>query len=251
MFNNSSSQFGGIPPVVKNLLIANIICFIGANFVFRYAYTIFPVYYFDSPMFHWWQPITYMFMHGNINAGGIMHILFNMFALYMFGPILERIMGSKRFVYFYLITGLGALALQFGVQAFEVFNITGSFSAKGVLDFNFETGMVSSKIDGIAKPSFDTLASIYFTPMVGASGAIFGLLVAFGYLFPNTELYLMFIPIPIKAKIFIPIYIILELFLGVSKFSGDSVAHFAHLGGALFGFILIKVWGIKRPGFWG
>lgn len=251
MLNNPTSPFSNITPVVKNLLIANIICFIGANFLFKYAYTIFPVYYVDSPLFHWWQPITYMFMHGKASEGGIAHIFFNMFALFMFGPILERIMGSKKFIYFYLITGLGALVLQFGVQAFEVFQITGSPSANGVLDLNFETGMITSKIDGLSKSSFDTLVSVYFTPMVGASGAIFGLLVAFGYLFPNTELYLMFIPVPIKAKIFIPIYIILELFLGVSRFAGDSVAHFAHLGGALFGFILIKLWGIKRPGIWG
>lgn len=189
-------------------------------------------------------------MHGNIGSGGLAHIFFNMFALFMFGPILERIMGSKRFIYFYLITGLGALALQFAVQAFEIFQITGSISAKSILEFDMGTGMVRSKIDGLSQANFNTLTSIYFTPMVGASGAIFGLLVAFGYLFPNTELYLMFIPIPIKAKIFIPIYIVLELFLGVSKFAGDSVAHFAHLGGALFGFILIKIWGIKRPGFW-
>lgn len=235
------SPFGQLSPVVKNLLIANVICFIGANLIFPKAYVIFPVYYPDSPLFHWWQVITYMFMHG-----GFTHILFNMFALFMFGPVLERIMGSKRFIYFYLITGLGALVLQFGVQAIELYNMVGTIKGSDVVRLDFVDNMIYSNLPNLSKADLQTIGSIYMTPMVGASGAIFGLLVAFGVLFPETELFLFFIPFPIKAKVFIPIYIILELFLGVARFSGDSVAHFAHLGGALFGFILLKLWGIKR-----
>ncbi|WP_245586431.1 rhomboid family intramembrane serine protease [Olivibacter sitiensis] len=209
--------------------------------IFMKANLLFGVYYPDSPQFHIWQPITYMFMHG-----GVGHIFFNMFAVFMFGPVLEQVMGSKRFLQFYLITGLGALVLQFGVQAIELYNLTGTVRASSVVSFNFEEGMIYSNHPGLSRSDLQTIASIYMTPMVGASGAIFGLLVAFGFLFPNTELMLLFIPVPVKAKVFIPIYIVLELFLGVAKFSGDSVAHFAHLGGALFGFILIKLWGIRR-----
>ncbi|WP_432713445.1 rhomboid family intramembrane serine protease [Pedobacter sp.] len=232
-----------LPPIVKNLLIINVL-FFAATYVFQSkgedlgAYL--GAYYFDSPNFKIWQPITYMFMHG-----GFTHILFNMFALYMFGGVLESRWGSKRFINFYLITGLGALALQWAVQAFEVYQITGTA-------FGNDSQMLKSLAQGMYNPAqFDalqatTLQGIYFVPMVGASGAIFGLLVAFGMLYPNTELYIMFIPVPVKAKYIIPIYIVLELFLGVASFQGDSVAHYAHLGGALLGFILVKLWKDKN-----
>jgi len=244
MFNNAVSPFGSLPPVVKNLLIINIIFYIG-TFIFPRAYELFSVFYPDSPSFHGWQVITYMFMHGNFA-----HIFFNMFALFMFGPIIEQILGSKRFINFYLITGLGALVLQFLVQGFEVYQLIGTPFAQDYLNFDMLKGLVYSNYPGLTQEGLRKIAGIYSTPMVGASGAIFGILVAFGYLFPNTSLYLMFIPVPIKAKYFIPVYILIELFLGVSRFAGDSVAHFAHLGGALFGFLLIKLWGIRRPMQW-
>lgn len=240
MLPNSGSPFSNIPPVVKNLLIINIIGFIG-TLIFPLSTRLFGVFYPDSPFFHSWQIITYMFMHGSIA-----HIFFNMFALFMFGPVIEHMLGPKRFLNFYLITGLGALALQFLVQGIEVYNIIGTPFAKDYLNF----GMVSSQYPGLSQADFNTIASIYSSKMVGASGAIFGILVAFGYLFPNTSLYLLFIPVPIKAKYFIPVYILIEVFLGFSRFAGDSVAHFAHIGGALFGFILLKIWNIKRPTLW-
>lgn len=221
-----------IPPVVKNLLIINVIFFI-AKFLIPDLADLLGVYYFNSPKFEVWQVITYMFMHG-----GIEHIFFNMFALYMFGSVLEQRWGAKRFLNFYLITGLGALGLQFAVQAFEVYQITGSTVNYGQIP-----------LDTLWKGAFDitdknlvTLYSIYFVKMVGASGAIFGLMVAFGVLYPNVELYIMFIPIPIKAKYFIPIYVVIELALGIGRIPGDPIAHFAHLGGALIGFILVKLW---------
>jgi len=160
-----------------------------------------------------------------------------MFALYSFGSILEAHWGAKRFINFYLITGLGALALQWGVQAFEVYQLTGS----SVHDL--ATLTVQNESD------LRTLQQIYFGPMVGASGAIFGLLVAFGMLYPNLEMYIMFIPVPVKAKYIVPVYIVLELVLGFSKIEGDSVAHFAHLGGALIGYILVKLWRNKTTYF--
>lgn len=217
-----------ITPVVKNLLIINVLFYI-ATWLMGQSIDLtdyLAVYYFDSPFFKIWQPVTYMFMHSQKN---LMHIFFNMFALYSFGSILEAHWGGKRFINFYLITGLGALALQWGVQAFEVYQITGSV-------FN------STYPSNISLVDKSTLEGIYFGPMVGASGAIFGLLVAFAVLYPNLEMYIMFIPVPIKAKYIIPVYIVIELSLGVAKIQGDSIAHFAHLGGALIGFILVKLW---------
>ena len=176
----------------------------------------------------------------------LFHILFNMFALYTFGSSIEFIMGSKRFLNFYLITGLGALALQLLVQSFEVYSITGNAVNNGTFMVDSLKRTISFNPDLISKDQASTLLGIYLTPMVGASGAIFGLLIAFGMIFPNAELFIMFIPVPVKAKYIIPVYVLLELFLGVKQFSGDSVAHFAHLGGALFGFILVKMWHLKR-----
>jgi membrane associated rhomboid family serine protease len=234
---NRSAPFSNIPVVVKNLLIINIIFFI-ATLLFRDGnnYLLVEhlgVFYFDSPNFRIWQVITYMFMHSPVSYA---HILFNMFALYTFGSTLEYIMGQKRFLNFYLITGLGALALQMIIQAIEVYSLTGGIT----IDV--------AQYTSTDREALNKLSEIYYGPMLGASGAIFGLLIAFGMLFPNAELFILFIPAPVKAKYIIPIYVVLELVLGVAQFSGDSVAHFAHIGGALFGFILIKLWGLKRPG---
>lgn len=234
-----------IPPVVKNLLIINVLFFVASYLLITlHLDDRLAVYYFDSPKFEVWQPISYMFMHG-----GIAHIFFNMFALYSFGSILESRWGGKKFIIFYFITGLGALALQWAVQAFEVHQIIGSATNNGKINLaalfqgEFNTSQLSMA-------QAVTLRSIYFGGMVGASGAIFGLLVAFGMLYPNAELLIMFIPVPVKAKYIIPIYILVELSLGVAQFEGDSIAHYAHLGGALIGFILVKIWKDKNDTFY-
>ena len=237
-----NNLLGNLPTVTKNLLIINIVCFIG-SMIFDQATRFFGVFYPDSPFFKIWQIITYMFMHG-----GFGHIFFNMFALVMFGAVIERILGPKRFLNYYLICGLGALVLQYGVQAFEVYSIAGTVKASQFLNFNYTTGMVSTYLP-ITQDQLGTLLSIYGTPLVGASGAIYGLLLAYGYLFPNAELMLIFLPVPIKAKYFIPILIVIEIVLGFSS-SGSSIAHLAHVGGALFGFILLKMWGIKRTNYY-
>ncbi len=238
------NPLANIPPVVKNLLIINIIFYI-ATLVFGGPMMthLLGVHYFDSPDFRFWQILTYMFMH---DYSSLFHILFNMFALYTFGTTLEYVMGSKRFLNFYLITGLGALGLQLLVQAAEVYSITGSVVNHGSFIIDSVKRTISFNPELINQEQASTLLGIYLTPMVGASGAIFGLLIAFVVLFPNAELYIMFIPVPVKAKYIIPLYVLLELFLGVKQFSGDSVAHFAHLGGALFGFILVKIWRLRR-----
>ena len=182
-----------------------------------------------------------MFMHG-----GWAHIFFNMFALYSFGPILEQQWGGKRFLYFYLITGLGALGLQWAVQAFEVYQISGSPFISDALKSLFTQDNPNADAGNLPLDQLRTLYQIYMGPMVGASGAIFGLLVAFGMLYPDAELLLLFIPVPVKAKYIIPLYILVELSLGVASIQGDSVAHYAHLGGALIGFILVKLWRNKN-----
>ncbi|PRD54079.1 rhomboid family intramembrane serine protease [Sphingobacterium gobiense] len=233
-----NNLFSNLTPVVKNLLIINVVCFIGSA-IFLQAPRFFGVYYPDSPFFHIWQVITYMFMHG-----GFAHIFFNMFALVMFGPIIEQVLGSKRFINFYLICGLGALVLQYGVQAAEVYNIVGTVRASEFIRLDMFNETISSSLP-ISQDELGTLGAIYGTPLVGASGAIYGLLLAFGYLFPNMSLYLMFIPIPIKAKFFIPILILIEIYLGFSN-SGGSIAHLAHVGGALFAYILLKIWRVRR-----
>lgn len=234
---NMQNPLSNLPPVVKNLLIINIICFI-PYIVFNEAFYddkfvgAMGVFYFNSPHFRVWQVLTHMFFHG-----GWMHIVFNMFALYSFGMAIEYTLGSKRFFNFYFICGLGAIALQMLAQAIEVHSLIGSFT----------TSNPEIWYNQLPLPKAQQLYDIYNGPMVGASGAIFGLLIAFGMLYPNAELMILFIPVPVKAKYVIPVYILLELYLGFEQYSGDSVAHFAHLGGALIGFIVIKLWGIRRP----
>lgn len=225
------SPFANLTPVVKNLLIINLICFIPYVVLSDYNYqnlvvNNLGVFYFNSPHFRVWQILTYMFIHG-----GWTHILFNMFALFSFGPILEYAIGPKRFFNLYFICGIGAALFQMLVQAYEVHALIGSFTLYNDMQITDQT---------VGK-----LQAIYGAPIVGASGAIFGLLVGFGMLYPNLELMILFIPVPIKAKYIIPVYILLEVYLGFSQFAGDNVAHFAHLGGALLGFILIKIWRLQ------
>lgn len=224
-----------IPPVVKNLLIINILLFVATYLLPNLNLgNLLAVYYFDSPNFRFWQPITYMFMHG-----GIGHIFFNMFALYSFGSLLESRWGAKKFLIFYFITGLGALALQMAVQAYEVHSVLGQVT----MFEGWQNKITSSE-------AFSIIKGVYDSQMVGASGAIFGLLVAFGMLYPNAELLILFIPVPVKAKYIIPVYILIELSLGIAQIQGDSIAHYAHLGGALIGFILVKIWKDKNTNFY-
>lgn len=166
------------------------------------------------------QLISHMFMHG-----GWGHLFFNMFGLYMLGSILERIWGPQRYLLFYFATGFGAVVLHMLVQGIMVYQATGTPNpTMALLELHPE------------------IWNTYFSTTVGASGAIFGVLTAFATLFPNTELYIMFIPVPVKAKYFVTVYIIYELWQGFAMNGGDNVAHFAHLGGALFGFLIVKYW---------
>lgn len=263
---------GAIPPAVKNLLLLNVIMFV-ALWIFQSMgldlNSKLGLYFFKSENFVWYQIITHMFMHG-----GFMHLFFNMFALWMFGRVLESVWGHKRFLIYYFITGLGAAALHTLVNWFSYNDIQQAAIAFGNTP---SPELFSSFIrEYIANPNpriYDFIAdwsndannpeyirqAVYLAqsavdaklniPTVGASGAVFGVLLAFGMLFPNTQLMLLFPPIPIKAKYFVIFYGALELYLGVMQQPGDNVAHFAHLGGMIFGFILLKYWNTNTRNF--
>jgi len=202
------------------------------------------LHFFKSPEFKPYQIITHMFMHG-----GLMHIFFNMFALWMFGRILETVWGPKRFFIFYFVSGLGAVFLHELVNYIHFVSLRNSLSAENfnyVIQHGREIYMQGK---GFTFSKMQALNEIMNVPTIGASGAVFGVLLAFGMLFPNTQLMLLFPPIPIKAKWFVIFYGALELWLGLTQ-PGSNIAHFAHLGGMLFGFILIKIWNKKRTNFY-
>ena len=233
--NGYSRGFFGMPPVVKNIIYINIIMFL-ALFTARSVFQIdldrvLGIYFYKSELFRPYQVITHMFMHANF-----MHIFMNMFALYMFGSILENVWGPKRFLIYYMVTGIGAIFINQAVMAFEYHRIMSTISPD-VLQDVLDNGLSKQSYDVSAIPLLTTL----YIPTVGASGAVFGVLLAFGVLFPNTELMLLFPPIPIKAKYFVAGYGAIELFLAVSQ-PGSSVAHAAHVGGMIFGYILIRYW---------
>ena len=228
------SPFANLTPVAKNLLIINIIFFVGTFLLSKVVNLEFylSAFYFNSPLSHPWQIITYMFMHANI-----WHIGFNMLGLYFLGPILEYSMGPKRFLQYYFITGVGALLLQWIVQAIQLHGLIGAFYIPHGDYTQFAGEAVYEKIQ-----------EIYRIPILGASGAIFGLAVALAVLYPNLEMMILFIPVPVKAKYAVTGYIVIELISGFGQVAGDNVAHFAHLGGALIGFIVLKTWRMKSPG---
>lgn len=235
-----------ITPVVKQLLIINVIFFIGSQVV-PVSYDFFAMFFPENPEFKFWQPISHMFMHG-----GLMHIAFNMFALYSFGSALEHFWGPKKFLFFYVSCGLGAALLHTGVNYYffqEGLSVLGEhgFAKADILQL-LDQGKIDTRWQEIMTVSdFKNFTGAYLGTVVGASGAIYGLLVAFAYMFPNAELALMFIPVPIKAKYFVPGLLGIDLFLGIngnSLFgsSGTGIAHFAHVGGALAGFLIMYYW---------
>lgn len=268
------TQFNNIPPVVKNIIIINVIMLLatwvlGNSFGIELTHVL-GLHYFKSELFEPYQFISHMFMHG-----GLWHLFFNMFALWMFGRVLESVWGSKRFFIYFMVTGLGAAALHIFVihlqmssilNDIKAFNNTPSPEALAILvkdHFPEYYSQVYSKLlegwysnpdnanyIGRAQQFINELMNFKMNiPTVGASGAVFGVLLAFGMLFPNTQLMLLFPPIPIRAKYFVIMYGALELWLGLTQ-PGSNVAHFAHLGGMLFGFFLIKYWGKNRSNFY-
>jgi membrane associated rhomboid family serine protease len=229
------NNFQSLPTVTKNILIINVLLF-GATWLFMKQgvdlTNILGLHYFAAPAFKPYQFITYMFMHGNI-----MHIFFNMYAVFMFGAILENVWGPKRFLFYYIFTGLGAAAIQLLVYYYQLMPI---MDQTNTLLHEAKNYALQSQIIEQRNQYLNQFI------VVGASGSLFGLLIAFGMLFPNTELMLMFIPIPIKAKYFVAGYGLIELFSGISNNPTDNVAHFAHIGGMLFGFILLMIWRVRK-----
>lgn len=236
-----------IPPITKNLLIINGLLYL-ATYVFAQRgidlATPLAAYYPESVNFHPWQIITHMFMHANLT-----HIGFNMFALWMFGSTVEHALGAKKFIILYFAAGLGAFALFNFVNFIQIEHLKSILTAAGVDPNSFLGKLDISSSRAVStyrslSPVAQELAQYYMTPMVGASGAIYGVLVAFGVLYPDAKLALLFLPVPVKAKYFIPVMIAIEFFLGLENFAWNPIAHFAHIGGAIIGFIL--VWGWKK-----
>jgi membrane associated rhomboid family serine protease len=256
-----------ITPVVKQLLIINVLFFIGSYFV-PVAYDFFALYYPQSDDFRIWQFVTHMFMHAPFP--NFAHILFNMFALYSFGSALEHFWGGKKFLFFYVSCGLGAALLHTGVNYFEIQSLLSEVASLNLSTseihlllnadysslFDAKGQMIAGEVNTIlenvncTQQQFNTIVQASMVSkgtVVGASGAIYGLLVAFAFMMPNAELALLFIPVPIKAKYFVPGILAIDLFLG---FKGSSIfgagstgiAHFAHIGGAITGFLMMWFW---------
>ncbi len=244
---NYRPSFNTIPVVVKNLIIINVLFFL-ATMVFERMgtnlYTYLGLHFPLSDKFRLHQIFTHMFMHG-----GITHIFFNMFALYMFGRVLESVWGPKRFLTFYLVTGVGAAALHTAVNFFEYYQVSSQLTTEQIAYVNEVGYGIWSEGKNFTEPLLGKLNVILNTPTVGASGAVFGILLGFGMLFPNTQLMLLFPPIPIKAKYFVMGYGAIELYLGFAQ-PGSNVAHFAHLGGMLFGFFMIRYWNKNSKKFY-
>jgi membrane associated rhomboid family serine protease len=234
-----------VTETVKQLIIINILFFVGTLALGDPAYKILSMYFPENPNFQVWQPISHMFMHG-----GFMHIFFNMFALYSFGSALESIWGSKKFLFFYISCGLGAALLHTGINYYYFQDGMNTLMGQGFSKMEILAVLNGKGNDQIVpilnSPGFQNFVSAYFGTVVGASGAIYGVIVAFAFMFPNAELALMFIPVPIKAKYFVPGLVLVDLYLGVSGKSifggGGGIAHFAHVGGALFGFLIMWYW---------
>ncbi len=246
MSSSYIGRLGSTPPVVKNLIIINVLMFLGTVGI-KAAFGVdldreLGLYYFGSPFFQPYQLITHMFLHGSIG-----HIFFNMFAFWMFGRVLETVWGGKRFFIYYMITGLGAAFFNELVLHFELSKTLAE--AKQVFGIDQFTPQIVDQLARNGNPLAQKVARGLYIPTIGASGAVFGVLLAFGVLFPNTQLFLLFPPIPIKAKYFVIGYGLLELYLGISQ-PGSNIAHFAHIGGMLFGFILLKIWGQDRNKFY-
>ena len=220
-YGNDGGRRGGflssLPPVTKNLIIINVIVFVASLLNQNFMIGTFALFYPTSVYFHWWQVVTHMFMHG-----GFWHIFFNMYTLLIFGCVVERIIGSKKFLLFYFICGLGAVALHLGVEYLQM----------------------QSYMNGAAlgnATAFQQIEAIKMTPTVGASGAIYGVLMGYAMLFPESRMTLLFPPVTLSAKWMVAIFAAIELFTGVTGLSA-GIAHFAHLGGMLIGWLMILWW---------
>lgn len=238
--NGYGRGFLSLPTVVKNLIMINVIMLlaywiIGGTTGYNLN-GLLGLYFPKSESFKPMQILTHMFMHA-----GFWHLFFNMYALFMFGQVLETVWGPKRFLIYYLVCGLGAALVHESVIAIEYNGLVKQLSPEQIQTVLNDGASLLARNRGFADPTMQQLQILLNTPTVGASGAIFGVLLAFGILFPNTQLMLLLPPLPIKAKYFVLAYGGIELYLAFTE-PGSNIAHFAHLGGMLFGFILIMYW---------
>ncbi|MFM6949292.1 MAG: rhomboid family intramembrane serine protease [Aquirufa sp.] len=242
-----------LTPSVRNLILINVAVFVLSGLFIPQEYL--TLHYYESPDFRIYQLVTYLFVHANF-----MHLLGNMFGLFMFGSLLERVWGAQRFIFFYFFCGIGAGLLYMGIQHFidyaELRRATELVlldpTSANLVDYWQHYGTITApqgllNID-LVKQNYTQIIST--SVLGGASGAVFGILMAFGYLFPNSEMFLFPIPIPIKAKYFVSGYGLYEFYAGMQQNAGDNVAHFAHIGGMFFAIILIFIWKTKRNNFY-
>ena len=230
--NYRPGSFRHLPDVVKNLLIINGLFFLATITLNGKGFDLikfFGLHQFQSPDFMPHQVVTHLFMHANFT-----HLFFNMFALWMFGKVLENVWGGKKFLIYYITTGLGAAFIHLAISQYQIIELSSILS-------NETIELAKQGRYSMIDPNSLRLTQLISTPTVGASGAVFGVLLAFGMLFPNALLYIYF-AVPIKAKYFVIIYGIFELYAGLTNNPADNVAHFAHLGGMIFGYLLIKYW---------
>lgn len=220
-YGNRGGFMSNVPTAVKNIIIINVLIMIMTSLNESFMVEKFALFYPTSPFFHWWQPFTHMFMHG-----GFWHLFFNMYTLFIFGSVLERVWGTRKFLIFYFVTGLGAAAIHTGVEWIQM---------QSWLTQAAEGSMAAQSAIHVLK----------LTPTVGASGAIYGVLMGYAMLYPDSVLTLLFPPISMKAKWFVLIFAAIELLTGVTG-TGGGIAHFAHLGGLIFGFLLILYWKKKH-----
>ena len=240
-FDNESGRGGfmsSLPVAVKNIIIINIVMMVASFINQSLMSDNFALYFPASPFFKIWQPITYMFMHG-----GFFHLFFNMYTLVIFGTVLERVWGAKKFLLFYFVTGVGAALVHMGVQWIQYEN---ALSAAGLTasDAALWAEQIAQSVKAGAQ-SVPVWSVTLFVPTVGASGAIYGILMGYAMLYPDSIMRLIFPPVALKAKWFVLIFAGLELLLGMSS-TGGGIAHFAHLGGLIFGFLLLMYWKKKH-----
>lgn len=236
---------GKLTDAIKHLIIINVIMYFAPQFLNLDLTNIFALHYPQNEHFGVWQYVTHTFMHGST-----MHLLFNMYALWAFGTPLEQMWGRNKFLFFYFSAGIGAGLIYTLVNYYQFNGIYEQLVTIGISPSEIQnvlnTGQYNDDIITLSNKTMSEFYSLYHTPAVGASGAVYGILVAFGLTFPNAKLALIFFPVPIAAKYFIPLMIASDLFFGVTKYSIGNVAHFAHIGGALIGFIIAWYWRKKQ-----
>ena len=232
---------GKLTDAIKHLIIINVILFVAPQFLKLDLTNILALHFPQNEHFGVWQYLTHIFMHGSFG-----HILFNMYGLWAFGTPLEQMWGRNKFLFFYFSAGIGA-GLIYTLVNYYQFNgiyeqlVNMGISASDIKNI-LETGRYNDAVITLSNKTMSEFYSLYHTPAVGASGAVYGVLVAFGLSFPDSKLALIFFPVPIAAKYFIPVMIAGDLFFGMTKYSIGNIAHFAHVGGALIGFIIAWYW---------